>query len=455
MTASAKLHAASPGVTHSSVLAIALPIIASNISTPLIGLVDTAVVGQLPEPHHIGAVALSSTIFTFLYWAFGFLRMGTTGLTAQAYGAGDPMEVGATLGRALLIAGVAGAGLILLQAPLSWLAFRIVDGSPAVEGGAQDYFSIRIWSAPAALANYALLGWFIGLGRARIALLLQVLLNGINAILDAWFVLGLGWGVTGVALGTLIAEVAAAAAGLGIAAGKLSSMGARPSAASIIAPQRLKRAIAVNADIMLRTLCLLAAFTWFTFQSAASGDVILAANAVLMQFVSVMAYLLDGFAFAAEVLVGHAIGARNRSHFNSAVWLSSLWAGIISLGLSLLLALTGASLIDALTVSPDVREAARIYLVWAALAPILGVACYQLDGIFIGATRTVDMRNMAIVSLVVFLAAWAVLHSALGNHGLWLALMTLNVARAVTLAARYPRLVQDCFSMPTPSRTLT
>ena len=448
MTASPKAAGADLGVTNATVLSIALPIILSNVSTPLIGLVDTAVVGQLPEPHYIGAVALSSTIFTFIYWAFGFLRMGTTGLTAQAHGARDSVEVGATLGRGLLIAAVAGSALIVLQAPLSWFAFRVVEGSGAVEGEAHNYFVIRIWSAPAALANYALLGWFIGLGRARIALLLQVLLNGLNAILDAWFVLGLGWGVAGVALGTVISEIVAAAVGLGLAVLMLARIGGRPRFATIVAPQGLRRAIAVNADIMIRTLCLLAAFTWFVFQSAASGDVLLAANAVLMQFVSFMAYFLDGFAFAAEALVGRAIGAGSRRNFNDAVRLSSLWAGAISLGLGALLLLTGGFLIDALTISPPVREAARAYLGWAAFVPILGVACYQLDGIFIGATRSVDMRNMAIVSLVVFLAAWAVLHSTFGNDGLWLALLTLNVTRALTLAARYPALVRDAFPGP-------
>lgn len=445
MTRSLEAGTISRDVTHRSVLAIALPIIASNVSTPLIALIDTAVVGQLPQPHYIGAVALSSTVFTFLFWAFGFLRMGTTGLTAQADGAANPVEVGATLGRALLIAGAAGMTLILLQGPISWFAFTMVDGSAAVEAESQNYFAIRIWSAPAALANYALLGWFIGLGRARIALALQIFLNGLNAVLDVWFVLGLGWNVAGVALGTVIAEVAAAAAGLIIAAGMLRHMGGRPALATVIAPQGLKRAIAVNADIMIRTLCLLAAFTWFVFQGAASGDVILAANAVLMQFVSFMAYFLDGFAFAAETLVGRAIGAGNRHNFDAAVWLSSLWAGIISVLLSLLLLISGGMLIDLLTVSPEVREAARVYMHWAALVPVLGVACYQLDGIFIGATRSADMRNMAIVSFAVFLAAWATLHPVFGNHGLWLALLTLNVVRAVTLGVRFGVLVRDAF----------
>lgn len=445
MTATPKAPQASIDVTHSSVLAIALPIIASNVSTPLIGLVDTAVVGQLPAPHYIGAVALSSTIFTFLYWAFGFLRMGTTGLTAQADGAGDPVEVGAALGRALLIAAIAGATLIILQTPISGFAFLMVEGSKAVESEAHNYFAIRIWSAPAALANYALLGWFIGLGRARTALLLQVLLNGLNAVLDAWFVLGLGWNVAGVAFGTVIAEITAAIVGLVIATGVLSRIGGHPNLSTVLTPERLRRAIVVNADIMIRTLCLLTAFTWFVFQSAASGDVVLAANAVLMQFVGFTAYFLDGFAFAAESLVGRAIGAQSRSKFDAAVSLSSIWAGLISLALGALLILLGGALIDILTISPEVRAAARGYLHWAALVPVISVVCYQLDGIFIGATRSADMRNMALISLIVFMAAWAILHRTMGNDGLWLALIILNVTRAITLAARYRALVEDSF----------
>ena len=443
---------AAPAVTHAAVLGIALPIIASNLTTPLIGLVDTAVLGQLEGAHHIGAVALGATIFTFLFWAFGFLRMGTTGLTAQADGAGDTHEVGAALGRALIIAAFAGAGLVALQIPLQFGALELTDASRAVEDGTATYFSIRIWSAPAALANYAITGWLIGLQKARTALMLQVLLNGINAGLDALFVLGFGWGVAGVAWGTLIAEVVAAAAGLAVAFAILSKAGALPAWRRILQTDALQRAFSVNADIMIRTLALLAAFSWFTIQSAPAGDATLAANAVLMQLVGLTAHLLDGFAFAAETLVGTAVGARDRSRFHDAVRLSSLWAALIAGVMGFALLYLAPTIIDVLTVNQQVREASREALFWAALVPVLGVAAYQLDGIFIGATRTADMRNMMLLSTAAFFAAWALLVPWLGNDGRWLSLLVLNAVRAISLYRCFPSLKRDAFPATPYSR---
>jgi MATE family, multidrug efflux pump len=438
--------AVSSPVTHRTVLAIAVPIIFSNITTPLVGLVDTAVLGQLQGAHYIGAAALGATIFTFLFWAFGFLRMGTTGLTAQAYGAADAAEVGASLGRALLIAAAAGGLLVLLQWPLGTAALALADASEAVETGTAVYFDIRVWSAPAALANYALAGWLIGLQRTRTALAIQLFLNGLNAILDVLFVLGWGWGVAGVAMGTLLAEVAAAALGLAVAAMILAHGRAMPTLEQVIRPAGFRRALSVNRDIMIRTLALLAAFSWFIFQSAPTGDATLAANALLMQLVGFSAYLLDGFAFAAETLVGAAIGARRRDQFQQAVALSSLWAGVIALVLGVVLVSCGVPMIDTLSVDPEVRSAARDALYWAALVPVLGVAAYQLDGIYIGATRTMDMRNMMLLSAAAFFVAWHILVPQVGNDGRWLSLLTLNVVRAVSLAVRYPALVAEAFA---------
>ncbi len=438
--------AADKTITHGAVLAIAVPIILSNITTPLIGIVDTAVLGQLDGAHHIGAAALGGTIFTFLFWAFGFLRMGTTGLTAQAFGAKNHREIGVSLARALMIAAIAGGLLVLLQGPLGFTALSLIDGSEAVESGTADYFSIRIWSAPAALANYALVGWLIGLQRARTALLLQLFLNSLNAVLDVLFVLGFGWGVAGVALGTVIAEVAAAIAGLAVAHAILRNSYLLPRLADVIDAAGLQRLFSVNADIMIRTLALLAAFSWFTFQSAPSGDATLAANAVLMQLVGFSAHLLDGFAFAAETLVGAAIGARSRQQFEQAVVLSSFWAGAIGLALGAILYSAGGLMIDQLSIDAGVREAARSVLPWAALMPALGVAAYQLDGIFIGATRTADMRNMMLLSAAAFFAAWHLLVPIIGNDGRWLSLLALNFVRAGSLALRYRSLLADAFT---------
>ncbi len=426
-------------VTHARVLAIAGPIVISNVSTPLLGLVDTAVIGQIPDPALIGAVALGATIFSFLYWGFGFLRMGTTGLTAQALGADDMDEVRTSLGRALLIAGVAGLALIMLQWPIGKIAFSLLHGSAEVERHTHDYFVIRIWSAPFTLANFALLGWFIGRHKARTALALQLLLNGTNLVLDITFVVGLGWGVKGIAAGTAIAEILAALAGLAIAAASLKRMGGHWDRAKLFDAERIRRTITVNRDIMIRTLCLVFAFAWFMAKSADMGDVQLAANAVLMQFVSTSAFFLDGFAYAAEALVGKAIGARARERLSEAVRISTVWAAGTAVFLSVVILAGGPSFIDLLTTAPHVRDAARLFLPWAVLTPLLAVWSFQLDGIFIGATRTVEMRNAMIVTLALFLLAWRLLAQAYGNHGLWGAFMIFYLLRAASLLYYYPR----------------
>jgi len=312
-----------------------------------------------------------------------------------------------------------------------------------VNTAARTYFDIRIWSAPAALVNYALVGWFIGLGRAGMAFRLQLLLNLTNIGLDALFVLGFGWGIAGVAAGTLIAETGAAVVGIAVAL--RAAEGVKLRAWRVFNAGKLKRMIAVNGDIMIRTLSLLFAFSFFTAQGARSGDLILAANAVLMHFLSVSAYFLDGVAYATEALTGKAIGARDPKRFSAAVRLSSIWAAALSLATGAAFWLAGGAIIDVMTVNTAVREVAKEYLFWAALAPLIGVACFQLDGIFIGATRTRDMRNMMLISLAVYLGAWALLTPLLGNHGLWAALMVLFVVRALTLAWRFPALERAAF----------
>jgi len=428
-------------VTHSAILSIAVPIMISNVSTPLLGVVDTGVVGQLPDPAYIGAVALGALVFNFVFWGFGFLRMGTTGLTAQALGAADAAEIRASLGRAVLIALAVGAGLVALQWPIRELAFALIEGSPNVETLARDYYDLRIWAAPATLANYALLGWFIGLGQARVALVLQLVLNLTNMALDAWFVLGLDMGVKGVALGTLIAELVAAVSGLVIAARHLRSLGGRWSYARLVEGSRMRRTIAVNGDIMIRSAALIVAFGWFMVQGARYGDVTLAANAVLMHFIAVAAFFLDGLAFAAEALVGRAVGAANRAGLSAAARMTTWWAAGVAVLASGFFAVAGPAIVDVLTVDEAVRATARVYLPWAAIAPLLGVWAFQLDGIFIGATHTAQMCNAMLLSLAIFLAAWWAL-TPFGNHGLWAALYVHYAARAGTLLYYLPGLVR-------------
>ena len=426
---------------HRTVLRIALPVMLSNASTPLIGVVDTAIVGRIPDTAYIAAVAVGALVFTFVFWGFGFLRMGTTGLTAQALGSGDTDELVAGLGRALLISAVVGAALVGLQWPIREIAFALLEASDRTEGLARSYFDIRIWAAPATLANYALLGWFIGLGRTDIGLVLQLVLNLVNIALDAFFVLGLGLDVRGVALGTLFAEYFAALVGLVIAVRYMRRHGAQLRFGNLLVTERLKRTLAVNRDIMIRSLALIFVFVWFMAQGARYGDVTLAANAVLMQFVSISAYFLDGLAFAAEALVGRALGARDRAGFRAAVRVSTLWAVLVALLVSSVYFVAGPWVVDALTTDPETRAAARIYLPWAALAPLAGVLAFQLDGIFIGATRSIEMRNAMLFSTAVFVLAWWLLQPW-GNHGLWAALYVNYVARTFSLGWYYPALAR-------------
>ena len=421
-------------LTNRRVLRIALPIVLANVTVPLIGLVDTAVVGQMGAAAPIGAVGLGAVMLAAVYWIFGFLRMGTTGLTAQAFGAGDSAETGAILLRGLLIAGGAGLVLIALQAPFIRAAFYLAPASDAVEDLTRSYLGIRIYGAPATIALYALTGWLIALERTRAVLGVQLVINAINVVLDLWFVLGLGWGVEGVAVASLIAEYSGLALALWFC--RVAFLGPR---GRVFDGPRLRRMASVNGDIMLRSVLLQGSFTSFMFLAAGKGDVTLAANQILLQFLEVMAYLLDGFAFSAETLVGQAVGARRVAALRRSVRLTGAWGlgGAVVLGA--LFALTGSTAIDAMTTAPEVREAARLYLPWVVAAPIVSVASYMLDGVFIGATRTREMvKAMAFSVAVYVLALWA--FGGWGNHGLWVALIILNATRGVTMALYYPRI---------------
>jgi len=422
------------------------------MSVPLVGAVDTAVVGHLPDPAYIGAVALGAVIFSFLYWGFGFLRMGTTGFVAQAAGAGDGVELRACLGRALLLGAAIGAALVALHAPIGELALRLLDGSAQVEALAAGYYAVRIWSAPAALANYALLGFFIGVQRTRTALALQLALNGTNVALDFLFVAGFGWGVQGVAAASLIAEYAAAAAGLAAAARYLAHIGGRWERRRLFDQSRLRALVHVNANIFVRTLCLIFAFAWFTNTGARLGEVALAANAVLLQLQMLMSYGLDGFAHAAEALAGRAFGARERAALRGAMKASTLCALGVAALYSLAYALAGPLIIELLTGIEPVRAQALAHLPWLVASPLISVWSFQLDGVFIGTTRSVEMRNGMLLALAVYLLATHLLVAALGNHGLWLSLMLFMAARAATLALWYPR-IERALAPPGGART--
>ncbi|MDT0682547.1 MATE family efflux transporter [Roseicyclus sp. F158] len=426
-------------VTHRRVLAIALPIVLSNATIPILGAVDTGVVGQLGAAAPIGAVGIGAVIISSIYWIFGFLRMGTSGLVAQAHGAGDAAETGAILVRALMIAGAAGLAGIVLQWPIFAAAFALAPASAEVEELSRIYLSIRIWGAPAAIAIYALTGWLIALERTRSVLLLQLWMNGLNIVLDLWFVLGLGWGVGGVAGATIIAELTGLGLGLWLCRAAFAGEQWRDWA-RVLDPVRIRRMVAVNGDIMLRSVLLQASFTAFLFVGSDFGDVTLAANQVLLQFLQITAYALDGVAFAAESLVGQAFGAKSRSHLRRSAIVASQWGAGGAVLLAMVYAVFGPLIIDAMATDPDVRETARDYLPWVVAAPLVGIGSWMLDGIFIGATRTRDMRNAMVLPVAAYVAGVVLLVPMMGNGGLWLSLMLLNGLRAVTLFARYPAL---------------
>ena len=430
---------AAPPITHARVLKIALPIVLANATVPILGIVDTGVVGQIGLAAPIGAVGIGAIIITSIYWVFGFLRMGTTGLTGQAHGAGRSGEVTALLVRAILIGGLGGLVIIALQLPLFRAAFHLSPASAEVEDLARGYMAIRVWSAPAAIAMFGVTGWLIALERTRGVLVLQLWMNGLNIGLDLWFVLGLGWGVQGVAVATFLAEWSGLALGLWLCRDAFASPAWRDWP-RIFDAVRLNRMLVVNTDILIRSLMLMSVMVSFLFLASGFGDVTLAANQILLQFVQVTAYVLDGFAFSTEALVGQAVGAANVTRMRRGIVVSTVWALVGVALLTLAFALWGGAVVDLMAKVPSVQTEARIYLPYLLLVPVLGVASWMLDGVFIGATRTQDMRNMAILSVLAYGLAVLVLVPLYGNHGLWIALLLSYVLRAITLALRYPAL---------------
>jgi len=427
---------------HSRTWRIAAPVIITNVSVPLLGIVDTAVVGRLPGPEFVGAVAVGALIFHLLYHGCNFLRMGTTGLTAQSFGARDGTEVRTWLGRAVVLGAAVGLMLAILQIPIFSLASWIIGASDTVTPLAETYFSIRIWAAPFALANFALLGWFFGTQNTKAALITQIYMNGINVVLDIWFVIGLDLGVAGVAWATIIGETTALGLGLFLASRQLRRMGGHFDLERLMRAAALVRMFSVNRDIFLRSMCLQASFLTMTSVGARMGDATLAANAVLLHFQTFMAFALDGFAMAAEALTGEALGAGSKRRFRAAAKASSLWAVVFSIFFSLFYLVFGTEIIALITTEPTVREIAGTYLIWPIVMPMIAVWSYQLDGIFIGCTWTRQMRNSMAFSLLVFLCSLYVLVPLIGNHGVWTAVAIMMVTRAATLAWMMPGLVE-------------
>ncbi|MBY4892808.1 MATE family efflux transporter [Rhodobacteraceae bacterium N5(2021)] len=426
-------------LTHKRVLKIALPIVISNATVPLLGIVDVGVVGQMGEAAPIGAVGIGAIILSSVFWIFGFLRMGTVGLVGQAEGAGDTAEVSAILTRALMIAGVGGLLLIALYPVMIWAAFSWEPTTPEVEALARQYLFIRIWTAPFAISVFALTGWLVAQERTGAVFAIQLIMNSLNIALNFLFVLGFGWGVEGVALSSAIAEVVGAGVGLWFC----QSAFARPAWRDwprVFERARLVKMALLNVDILIRSALLVAMFTSFTFLGAQFGDVTLAANEVLIQFLYLTAYAMDGFAFAAETLIARAYGRQDPARVRRSAVLTSVWGLGICFAMGAAFWFGGPWLIDLLAKDTEVQAMARVFLPWMAIAPLVGCAAWMLDGIFIGAARGRDMRNMMILSACIYVGAAAVLIPAFGNHGVWAALLISFAARGVTLGARYPAL---------------
>ena len=416
---------------------IAAPMILSNVSVPLLGMVDTGVVGHLENPTYLGAVAIGATIFGFLYTGVNFLRMGTTGIAAQRYGAEDNDGLRVTLGQALIVALLIALVLLALQVPLGKLALALVGGDPDVQESARVYYSIRIWSAPGTLANFVMIGWFLGLQNARVPLLIFLTINLTNIALDLLFVVVLGMKVDGVALASVIAEYTALMLALVLAARELRNRAGGWPMQRLFNVRAYAAFFSVNAHLFIRTMALMFTYFFVTAQGARLGGLVLAANAVLMNLQNITSFGLDGFAHAAEALVGKAVGAKQRDALEQSVRLCLKWSLIFAVGFSVAYALFGPFVIDLLTDLPEVREAARGFLPWFIISPLVAVWSFLYDGVYIGATRVREMRNIMVFStFIVFLPAWFLLQG-LGNHGLWLAFTLFLAARGIGMHLAY------------------
>ncbi|TBR43926.1 MATE family efflux transporter [Marinomonas agarivorans] len=424
------------------------PPMVSNITTPLLGLVDTAVVGHLADASHLGAVAIGATVFSFVFWAFGFLRMGSTGLTAQAWGRNDLERVRELLYQSVLMALVLGLLLIVLRQPIIDLALYFIDPSDEVAPFARLYCEIRIFSAPAVLSTYALIGWFYGVQQARNPLWIMLMINIANMLLDVIAVYGLHMTSDGVALATVLADYLGFTLALYLAYRKMHGLTAKKSikmgrfdVKKLTSLTRYMALVQVNRHLFVRTILLLSVSLFFTAQGAQQSDAILAANAVLLIFLMIISNALDGFAFAVEALCGECIGKQDRSAFQQTVWFSTFWALIAACLLVITFWLSGETIIHLLTSIESVQQEAMIYLPWLILLPLLGIWSFMLDGIFIGATATKQMQYSTLFAVLgVFFPCWYLSQQlGLGNHGLWLSQALLFVARAISLYWLYRR----------------
>ncbi|PCI85897.1 MAG: MATE family efflux transporter [Hyphomicrobiales bacterium] len=436
---------------HKQILTIAIPVILSNITTPLVGLTDMAVIGHAQLSDGIssaaatGAVAFGGMIFGLIFGSLSFFRMGTSGFTAQAKGAGDKTELAAIFLRVLLVGFAIGVAIILLRQPVIDIMFYWSDASADVQRLSSEYYQIRALAAPFTLMNYVILGWLMGQGRAKLGLLIQLVLNISNIVLNLYFVFVLNLAVAGVAWASALAELIAFTISITIILAIYKPQFFKIPRVEFLDRAKLLRMFNVNRDILIRSMALLASLTWFTLQSGNMGDTLLAANAILLQFLVLFAYILDGFATSSEVFIGQSVGAKNNKIFDRVFKLSLGWAFAMAAFLVVLTLLFGEQLVNFLSQDAEVRSAAMDYLFWPAIAIIIGAWCYTVDGVFLGATRGADMRNMMLISLAVYFISWFILVELFGNHGHWAAYAIMLFTRGITLHSRIPKLKAEAF----------
>jgi len=433
---------------NKQILKLAVPNIISNISIPMLGIVDMALMGHLESDAYIGAIALGSLIFNFIYWGLGFLRMGTSGFTAQAWGRNDHPETILVFSRAFFIALAMSLLLLALQKPIEILSFAVLKGETRVEELAMTYFRIRIWAAPAALGQFALLGFFLGMQNARLPMYVLVLTNVINVICNYLFVMKFGMGSDGVAYGTVIAQYSGLLIALYYFRRHFSHLFSHWSFRATTQWKQLKVFLMVNKDIFIRTMCLVVVFSIFTARSASSDlktegqETILAVNSILMQFFMFFSFLIDGFAHASEALTGKFIGAGDRGSLKRSIRLLFIWGAAISVLFTILYLAGGELIFRALTNNPEVIANARPYYFWVVMVPLVSFSAFLWDGIFIGATAGPEMRNAMLVStLVVFFPAYFLAGKFMGNHGLWMAFILFMIARGVSMQVMAPKAV--------------
>ena len=428
------------------ILHLAIPNIISNVTIPLLGLVDLALMGHLQSDIYIGAVSLGTVIFNFIYWGFSFLRMSTSGFTAQSFGEKNPQENFNILVRAILISTLISITILLLQMPIEWLSFRAIKGSPEVEALARQYFRIRVWAAPATLGLYVLNGWFLGMQNAHYPMITSILANVFNILFSFFFVVFVNLNSAGVALGTVIAQYLGLATGLLLFYRRYRYLISYWNWKAIVNLPALKNFFRVNSDIFIRTFCVIIVFTFFTSKSASINDHILAVNSLLMQFLLFFSFFIDGFAFAGEAMAGKFLGERNKHQFQQLTRNLFIWGIGLAAIFSLLFLLGNQPIFRLLTNQNELLETAQKYMVWIILMPFFTFSSFIWDGIYIGVTASREMRNSMIAStMLIFAPAFYLLHDIMGNHGLWLAMMLFMLARGIFQTALFPKILRRGF----------